>query len=172
MFSWVHFSSFQEGMAPLLSIVSTVSFSLVSPADLLRVHLIPLSKLLIKMLKSTDLTTDAWKTLLSTSFHLDIETLTSVSQWLQQSNQFFIQSAFVVEDLCNTGNSSLQCHHRYTLLCFLAKWLNCSPFPYFSDLSPNVYQQIASSVHRPFQPIPVVMTVQYRVRIIVVRGGE
>uniref|UniRef100_A0A8C3LDC0 Conserved oligomeric Golgi complex subunit 3 n=1 Tax=Chrysolophus pictus TaxID=9089 RepID=A0A8C3LDC0_CHRPC len=45
-------------MTSLLSVVSTIPLSLVSSANLLRVHSVPLSVSLIKMLKSTDPKTD------------------------------------------------------------------------------------------------------------------
>ena len=55
MFPWAHSSNLSRFLEiiSLPSIISTVPLSSVSSANLLRVHLIPLSMSLIKMLKST-----------------------------------------------------------------------------------------------------------------------
>jgi len=59
--------------------------NLVSSAELLRVHSIPLPKSLIKILKSTDL----WGTPLVTDLHPDMESLTNAF-WAQSHNQFLV----------------------------------------------------------------------------------
>ena len=57
--------------------VLTASLSLVSSANLLRVHLIPLSMSLMKKLNSTGPNMDPQGTPLVTNLHLDIEPLTT-----------------------------------------------------------------------------------------------
>ena len=59
-----------------------------SCTNLLRVHSISLSTLLIKMLKHTGPKTDPWASLV-TGLHLDIKPV-STTLWLQSSNQFII----------------------------------------------------------------------------------
>ena len=75
-------------MAFLPSVISTAPLSLVSCTNLLRVHSISLSTLLIKMLKHTGPKTDPWASLV-TGLHLDIKPV-STTLWLQSSNQFII----------------------------------------------------------------------------------
>jgi len=77
-------------MASLPSTVSTSPLSLVSSANLLRMHSIPSPMSLIKMLKSTGPKTVPWGTLLVTSLHLDIELLIT-TLCLQPFNQFLFQ---------------------------------------------------------------------------------
>lgn len=76
-FSWAHFSSLSRSLwiASLPSTVITVPPRLVL-SNLLRIHLIPLSGLLIKMVQSTDCRTNPWRTSLVTG--LDIDLLTAV----------------------------------------------------------------------------------------------
>ena len=69
--------------------VSTVPLSLVSPANLPRVHSVLLSMLLMKVLNSTRPNTNPWGTPLVTDLHLDIEPLTT-TLWLQPSSQFLM----------------------------------------------------------------------------------
>ena len=64
-------------VAILLSVVSTPPLSLVLYAHLLKVHSIPLSMSLTKMLNSIDPNTDPQGTPLVSSIHLDIEPLTT-----------------------------------------------------------------------------------------------
>ncbi|KAF1478525.1 Cilia- and flagella-associated protein 99, partial [Pygoscelis antarcticus] len=66
---------------------STAPLGLVSPANLLRVHSIPLSRSLMKILNSTGPNTDPCRTPLVTNLHLDIEPLTT-TLWMRPSNQF------------------------------------------------------------------------------------
>ena len=75
--SWAHFSSLSRSpsMVSLPYIILTTPVSLMSSANLLRVHSIPQSKLLIKMLKSTGPKTDTGRIPLMTS--LDVEPLTT-----------------------------------------------------------------------------------------------
>ena len=76
-------------MSSLLSNVSTVLLSLVSSTNLLRVHLMPSSVSLMKMLKSTSPKTDPWGTPLVTGLYLNIEPLIT-TLCLLLSNQFLI----------------------------------------------------------------------------------
>ncbi|KAK4810808.1 hypothetical protein QYF61_008780 [Mycteria americana] len=71
-------------MAFLPSSESTAPLSLESTANLLRVHSVPLSMSVMKILNST-----GSRTPLVTGFHLDIEPLTR-SLWTQPSSQFLI----------------------------------------------------------------------------------
>lgn len=72
-FPWAHFSSLSQSvcMAFLPSIVLAAPLSLVSSSNLMRVHSIPLSGSLIKMLKSTRPKVDYWEASLITNLHLD-----------------------------------------------------------------------------------------------------
>jgi len=79
MFMYAPFQTYPDpsGRASLPSVVSTALLSLVSSANLLRVHSFPSSVSLIKMVKSTGPKTAPWGMLLITSLHLDVESLTS-----------------------------------------------------------------------------------------------
>ena len=63
-FTWAYFSSLSRSfwMASLSSVILSELLSLVPSLNLLRVHSIPLSVLLIGILKSTSLKTDPWGT--------------------------------------------------------------------------------------------------------------
>jgi len=76
-------------MVSLPSIVTTAPLSMVSPANLLRVHFNQLPMSLIKKLKSTSPKADPWGTPPMTKLHLNTELLTS-TLWLWLYNQFFI----------------------------------------------------------------------------------
>ena len=76
-------------MASLPSIVSTAPLSLLSSANVLRVHSILSPMSLIKMLKSTGPKTVPWGTLLFTGLHLDIEPSITTLR-LQPFNQFLV----------------------------------------------------------------------------------
>ena len=90
-FTWTHLSSFPRPfwMTSLPYVVSTAPFSLVSSANLLRVHSIPQSRCLIKMLRSTSPKMDCCEKPLVRSFHPDIQPLTT-SLWPWTYKQFFI----------------------------------------------------------------------------------
>jgi len=60
-------------LSSLLTPLNGIPSFLLSSVNLLRVHSIPSSMLLMKMLKSTGPKTDPWGTPLVTSLHLDIE---------------------------------------------------------------------------------------------------
>ena len=91
LFSWGHFSILSRYLwvASLILIMLTAPFTLVSSANLLRVWLIPLSLLLIKVLKSTAHRMEPWRTPLMTSLQLDIDPLTT-KFCLWSSNQSLI----------------------------------------------------------------------------------
>ena len=76
-FTWAHSSSLSRSlwMASLPSSKSIASLSLVSFANLLRMHSIPVSMSLIKILNSIGCSIDPWGKLLTTSFHFGIELL-------------------------------------------------------------------------------------------------
>ena len=76
-FAWAHCLSLSRAlwMVSYLFGVLTASHSLVSSANLLRVHLTPLSVSLMKILKSFGLSTDPWGTLLVTDLHPDMDSL-------------------------------------------------------------------------------------------------
>jgi len=80
-------------MASLLSVVWTAPLSLLLSENLVRMHSIPLSMSLIRMLKSACPKMDPWTAPLVTSFHLDIELLTP-ALWLQPPSQSFIYWTF------------------------------------------------------------------------------
>ena len=86
-FMWAHFPSLSRSlwMASLLSAL----LSLVSSANLLKVHSISLCRFLIKVLKTTDPRMDPQGTLLITNLNLDIELLTIIF-WLWPFNLFLI----------------------------------------------------------------------------------
>ena len=90
-FRWANFLNLSRflWMASLPSAVSTAPLSLVSSANLLRVHSIPSPMPLIKMLKSIRPKTDSWGTPLISNLYLDIEPLARIL-WLQSSKQFLI----------------------------------------------------------------------------------
>ena len=69
--------------------VLTTPLSLVSSANLLRVHSMPLSMSLIRMLKSTGPRTDPWGTLLVPGLHPDTDPLIK-TLWLCPASQFLI----------------------------------------------------------------------------------
>ena len=71
----------------LPSVIST-TLNLVTSANLLRAHVIPLSMWLIKMSNSTSLKMGSWRILLVTSLHLDIDPMTT-TLWIWPSKQFF-----------------------------------------------------------------------------------
>ena len=87
-FSWAHFSSLSRSlwMASLLSNVLTALLSLVSSANLLRVHLMPSS---ISLMKSTDTKTNPCGTPLVTSLYPDTDPLIT-TLWLRPDSQFLI----------------------------------------------------------------------------------
>ena len=91
MFAWANLSSPWSSlwMASLLSSMSIALHSLVSSANLLRVHSVPLSVFLTKMLNNTGPYTDPWGMPLITGFHLDIEPFITTF-WVQPSSQFLI----------------------------------------------------------------------------------
>ncbi|KAK4829093.1 hypothetical protein QYF61_002044 [Mycteria americana] len=74
----------------LLSSRSILPPNLVSSANLLRVHLIPLSRSLIKILNRTGPSTEPSGTPLVTSCHLDLTPFTT-TLWVWPSSQFFAQ---------------------------------------------------------------------------------
>jgi len=88
-FTWAHSSSLSKSlwMAYLPSSVSAASLSLVSSQNFLRVHLVPLSTPLMKILNNIVPSTDPRGTPLVTGFHLDNELLT-VTLCTQPSSQF------------------------------------------------------------------------------------
>ncbi|KAK4814241.1 LOW QUALITY PROTEIN: hypothetical protein QYF61_012737 [Mycteria americana] len=90
-FTQAHFSSLSRSlwMTSHPSGVSTAPHSLVSSANLLRVHSISLSMSLMKILNSTGPSTDPCGTPPITDLHLDIEPLTA-TLWMLPSNQFLI----------------------------------------------------------------------------------
>ncbi|KAK4810855.1 hypothetical protein QYF61_008827 [Mycteria americana] len=69
---------------------STLPHNLVSSANLLRVHSIPSSRSLIKILNKTDPNTEPWGTPLVTGRQLELTPLTT-TLWPQPSSQFFTQ---------------------------------------------------------------------------------
>ncbi|KAK4828032.1 hypothetical protein QYF61_022809 [Mycteria americana] len=87
-----HRSSLSRSLcrASLPSSRLTLLPSLLSSANLLRVHSIPLSRSLIKILKKTGPKTKPWGTPLVTSCQLDL-TLFTTSLWAQPSSQLFTQ---------------------------------------------------------------------------------
>lgn len=76
---WAHSWSLSRSLwvAPLPFILSTALLNLVSSANLVRAHSIPLSSSLINMFKSGDPKTDPRETPVITGFHLDIKLLTT-----------------------------------------------------------------------------------------------
>ncbi|KAK4822069.1 hypothetical protein QYF61_009330 [Mycteria americana] len=90
-FTQAHFSSLSRSlwMTSRPSAVSTAPLSLVSSANLLRVHSISLSMSLMRILNRTGPSTDSRGTPLVTDLHLDIEQLTA-TLWIRPSNQFLI----------------------------------------------------------------------------------
>jgi len=72
-FLLAHFSNLSRSlwMTSLPSVVSTALLTLVSSANLLRLHLIPHSVSLIKRLKSTNSKTDPWGTPLVSSLYVE-----------------------------------------------------------------------------------------------------
>jgi len=78
-----------SGFHPFLLLYELHLFSLVSSANLLRVHTIPSPISLTKLLKNTSPETDHWGTVLATILQLVIEPLPT-ALWLQPSNQFLI----------------------------------------------------------------------------------
>ena len=90
-FTWAYLSSLSKSvwMASCPSGVSSAPPNLVSSIDVLRVHSIPLSLSLMKMLNSIGPCTDPRGTPLVTSLHLDIDPLTT-TLWMWPSNQFLI----------------------------------------------------------------------------------
>jgi len=84
------FSCFRSlWMASYPSGMSTASLILASPANLVRVHSISLSRSLMKIFNSIGHSTDPWGTPLVSSVCLDIKPLTT-TLWLRPSNQFLI----------------------------------------------------------------------------------
>ena len=90
-FTWAHCSSLSGPLwiASHPSGVSTASHSLLSSANLLRVHLSPLLMSLMKILKSISPSTDPWETQLVTDVHPDTEPLNTML-WTRSCSQFFI----------------------------------------------------------------------------------
>ena len=86
--AWAHFSSLSRSLhiASLHPSTSSAPLSMVSYANLLRVHSIPLSMSPTKMLNSTSPSTDPWRTWLITGLYLNSELLTATL-----SSQFLIQ---------------------------------------------------------------------------------
>ena len=68
-------------MASLPSVIST-TLNLVTSANLLRAHVIPLSMWLIKMSNSTSLKMGSWRILLVTSLQLDTAEPLITTLWL------------------------------------------------------------------------------------------
>jgi len=79
-----------------------------SPANLLRVHSIPSTMSLIKMLKNTSAKMGLWGTPLVTSLHLYIEPLTTIL-WLGPPNKFLI---YQIVRLSNPSLSNLEIRMR------------------------------------------------------------
>ena len=91
--------------------MTTTPHSLLSSANLLRVHLISLSMSLMKMLNSSSPCTDPWGTPLVTGIHLDIEPLTPMvmtGYWIKKSiiNLFHIWGFKSLSPLCSLQISS------------------------------------------------------------------
>ncbi|KAK4817624.1 LOW QUALITY PROTEIN: hypothetical protein QYF61_021527, partial [Mycteria americana] len=80
----------QVPLAFLPSSRSTLPHNLVSSANLLRVHSIPLSRSLIKILNRTGPSTEPWGTPLVTGRQLDLTPFTT-TLWARPSSQFFTQ---------------------------------------------------------------------------------
>ena len=86
-------------MASLSFSLLTTPYSLVLPANVLRVHSIPLSMSLMKMLNSTGPNNDPSGTPLVTDLHLDIELLTA-TLWVRPLTQFLIHWVVHALNLC------------------------------------------------------------------------
>ena len=88
-FTQAHFLSLSKSLWMVFqpSSLLTAPLSLMSSANLLKVHSIPLSMSRMKILTSTGPSNDPWGTPLVTSLHLDIAPLTT-SLWMQPSKQF------------------------------------------------------------------------------------
>ena len=89
--TWAHCSSLTRSLWMTSHPVGVLTSpcSLVSSANLLRVHLIPLTVSLVKILKSVCPSTDPWGIPLVTDLHLDIEPLTT-TLWVRSHNLFLI----------------------------------------------------------------------------------
>ena len=100
-FIWAHFSNFSRSLwvTSLPSIVSVAPLYLVSSANLLRVHSIPLSQSLIKMSKNTSPKKDPWRIPLVTGLHLDVKPLiTNLCLW--PFNQFLFHWKVHLSNSC------------------------------------------------------------------------
>jgi len=102
-FNQVHFSSLSRDYW-MASLPSLAALSLVSSANLLRAHSIPLSMSLIRMLRSTCSRMGPWGAPLSTSLQLGIDLLTTTLHlWL--SDQLFI---YLIVQSSNPSLSKLE----------------------------------------------------------------
>jgi len=96
---WAHLLGLSRflRMASLLSSMSALSPSLVSSANLLRLHSIPSSRSLIKMLNRSGPSSEPWGTPLMTGRQLDLTPLTT-TLWARSSSQFFTQQSWIFLD--------------------------------------------------------------------------
>jgi len=125
-----------SGWHPFPSGMSIAPLSLVSSANLLKVHSIPLSVSSSKMLNNTSLSNNPWGMPLITGHHLDSKPLTT-THWVWLSIQFLIQQVvhpsdpfffnLVTRTSCRTASNTLHKFRQMTSVVLPLSTDNVNP---------------------------------------------